>query len=725
MKDKKSVRVLTSIILICSLAGCLAGCNQNGEVKATDTGSSQDDAGHASVSTVTLTEGKYSEEKLNDTWEEDDAVYLKLKSDKISVEEGKNLASEESVTGKDTPLLEGKDYVEAEGSVVTITGEGTYVFSGTLEEGQIVIDAEKEDVIRLVLNGVSVTCGSSSPLYSKGGNVIVTLAEGTENTFVDAKDYQYENEGDDEPDAAIFAKDDLTFNGTGTLNVTGNYNHGIHCKDDLKFITGTYIVSAADDGIVGKDSVSVKNGNFTIESGDDGIKATNVEESDKGYILIEEGSFDITAGGDGIQAETLLRINDGNIDITTDKGSENAMNTSGASGNDESGMAPGEMQENKGAGVVPEGVPGDQTTLPDKGAEGQMTSSEGGVREQMEPPEGETGKQIEPPEGETGEQMEPPEGETSKGTGTMKGKQRPEEGMQPKEWPRPEEGIQPKEGTQPTDESETDSISAKALKSYVDLIIAGGKYALDSGDDALHGDRNVTIEDGTFSVYTGDDGVHAGRRLTVNGGALNILQSYEGIEGFEIEINGGDIRIMASDDGINAAASKDDGTEEEQKKGGMSREDQGAVMTFNGGNVYVNADGDGLDANGDIFINGGILTVHGPVSGGNGTLDFASVCKVTGGTFTGAGSMGMVQNPSDDSTQPVLVWYTGEPAEEGEVFSIYNSNNEQVAEIVTEKKAQWFAVSSPELKVGETYTICEGDTRTQVEMDSTITQFMP
>lgn len=672
MKNKKRLALLTGLLLISSMTGC----TQKAETKEADAGSSPDNAGHASVSTVTLTEGKYSEDKLDDTWEEDNAVYLSLEGDRISAEEGRDTESGDSVSEENASASGGgMDYIEIEGSRVTITGEGTYVLSGTLEDGQIIVDAKKEETVRLVLDGVSVTCGTSSPFYSKGGNVIVILAEGTENTFADAEDYQYENEGDDEPDAAVFSKDDLTFNGTGILNVTGNYNHAVHCKDDLKFVTGTYVVSAADDGIVGKDSISVKNGNFTIESGDDGMKASNAKESDKGYILIEKGSFEITSGGDGIQAETLLRINDGNIDITTDGGSGNARKTSETS----------EIPGDRGTGMPPENMPED-----------------GDMREEMTPPEGDMREGMTPLEGEPGEGMAPPEGES-------------EEQMTPSE-----------EGTIPADGDESDSGSSKALKSYVDLIIAGGEYSLDSCDDAIHSDQNITIEAGTFSVSTGDDGVHAGQKLTVNGGVLDISQSYEGIEGFEITVNGGDIRIIASDDGINAAASKDESAEDEQKsmdvKKGFPEEDQGAVMTFNGGNVYVDADGDGLDANGDIFINGGTLTVHGPVSGGNGTLDFASVCKVTGGAFTGTGSIGMAQNPSDDSTQPVLVWNMSEPVEAGTVLSVYNGSGESIAEVTAEKTAQWFAVSSPELKTGETYTICTGDIRKQVKLETAVTQ---
>lgn len=685
MKNRNRLVLLTSLLLISSMTGC----TQKVEMKETDAGSGQDDAGHASVSTVTLTEGKYSEDKLDDTWDEDNAVYLNLKGDRISVEERRDTEAGDSVSDDDSSLAgDGMDHIEVEGSVVTITGEGTYVLSGTLEDGQIIVDAEKDETVRLVLDGVSVVCGYSSPLYSKGGNVIVILAEGTENTFADAEDYQYENEGDDEPDAAIFSKDDLTFNGTGILNVTGNYNHAVHCKDDLKFVTGTFVVTAADDGIVGKDSVSVKNGNFTIISGDDGVKAANAEESDKGYVLIEKGSFEITSGGDGIQAETLLRINDGNIDITTNGGSGNAGKSS-------------DMPGGRKQGTPPENMP-----------------EEGDEREGMIPPEGEPGEGVAPPDRESGEQMV--SAEENSGERRIPAKGAPE-GLV-------EKGMaQPGEGTIPTDGNESDSGSSKALKSYVDLIIAGGEYSLDSCDDAIHSDRNITIESGTFSVSTGDDGVHAGQKLTVNGGVLDISQSYEGLEGFEITINGGDIRIIASDDGINAAASKVNGTEEVQRSmeaKGFPEEDQGAVMTFNGGNVYVNADGDGLDANGDIFINGGVLTVHGPVSGGNGTLDFASVCKVTGGSFTGVGSAGMAQNPSDDSTQPVLVWNVNEPVEAGTVFSVYNGNDESIAEITTEKTAQWFSVSSPELKIGETYTICAGDVRKKAGLESTVTQIM-
>lgn len=720
MRYRKVQASLLGIVTLCAVTGCGKGK----EAKDAETESTTEALEHAAASTVTLTEGKYSEEKLRDTWDEESAVCLKLEKDEIFIEKEPDvrIRDAEGETIQDTD----GNGVEIESGTVTITQEGTYVFSGELEDGQIIVDADKDDVVRLVLNGVSVAGKSSAPLYSKGGNVIVTLVDGTENIFEDANVYSYENEGDDEPDAAIFAKDDLTFNGTGTLRVTGKYNHAIHCKDDLKFITGTYVVSAVDDGIVGKDSVSVKNGNFIIESGDDGIKSSNIEDTDKGYVLIEEGSFQITAGGDGIQAETLLRVNDGDIEIKTGGGSGNAEKTAG-------------MQR---------GVP------------------TGG----MEPPEG-----MELPEG-----AEPPEG------------------MEP-EGAEPSERMESPEGA----ESAQDSASMKAMKSYVDLVIAGGEFSLDSCDDAVHSNKNVEIENGVFSIQTGDDGIHADQKLTVNGGEIVIDQSYEGLEGFEIEINDGNIRITASDDGINAALSNADSNPEtdsaddtrtesdgspakspvqnsenadsarggsdgsddgqskpEEPEGGQTKpeepeaeaggksdstqrrinedrpggkpdgewkqaglggimpgEDQGAVMTFNGGTIYVDAGGDGLDANGDIFINGGEITVHGPENGGNGTLDYANTCMITGGTFLGAGSVGMAQSPSKDSTQPVLVWTTDSAVEAGTVISVMDAGGAETVQMTTEKKAQWFALSSPKLEAGGTYTVCYGDTRKEIIID--------
>ncbi len=663
---RKILAVLLGVLLICTMSGCRrdGGETETGIAKAADTSS------HASVSTVTLTEGKYSEEKLDDTWDENQAVYLCLENDKITIEERTGLEK-----GDGAAL---KDKVEVTKSTVVIKSAGTYVFSGTLKDGQIIVDGDKEETVRLVFNGVSLTCTSLAPVYLKGGNVIITLTEGTENTLLDGSVYEFEDEGAKEPKAAVFSKDDLTFNGTGTLHVIGNYCHGIQCKDDLKFISGTYIISAVNDGIVGKDSVSIRDGHFTIESGDDGIKASNTEDSDKGYVLIENGFFQIMADGDGIQAETLLRINGGDFEITTGDGSQNVKTVS-------------DMHS-------PDARQGSKTgMLGDKGAEMEGQIPEGG----MTPPEGDI------PEGG----MTPPKGDI------------PEGGMAPPEGDIPEGGMTPPKGDMPAHEDgESETVSTKGLKSYVELIIAGGEFNLDTQDDGIHSNQNVTVQGGSITVSTGDDGIHAEKTLIVDGGSIDIQKSYEGLEGFDIVIKDGDIKIEASDDGINASGDSEAVTEE-KKKDFMADEDQGASMTINGGIIYVNANGDGLDANGDIFIDGGEVTVHGPADGGNGTLDYAASCRITGGTLVAIGSIGMAQKPSEDSTQVSLVFQTDKAIEAGAVISLKDKEGNTLAETVTEKTAQWFAISSPNLSVGEEYIFCAGTAEKEVKPTQTVSQF--
>ncbi len=665
-KNKKVPAMLLSIMFICTMSGC----RQEGNGKEAE--EAADISRHAAASTVTLTEGKYSEEKLCDTWDEKTAVHFIFENDRISA--GEN-------AGADADLDSLEDKAEIRGNTVVIREEGDYVFSGTLADGQIIVDADKEETVRLVFQGVEITCSDSAPVYSKGGNVVITLAEGTENTVEDGSAYTFDEEEEDEPGAAIFAKDDLTFNGNGRLKVIGNYNHGIQCKDDLKFVAGTYIISSANDGIVGKDSVSIRNGDFTIESGDDGIKATNMEDYDKGYVLIENGTFQINAAGDGIQAETLLRVNNGVFEVTTGGGSQNAETFYGGQ----------------------------------EGMEGEMPF--GGGREK-------------PFGGKSGDSRGMQEGSQEK----------PEGGMEPPEGEFPGNGKE--NGTADNSDSTEESVSTKGFKSYVELVILNGEFDIDSQDDGIHSDQNVTVQGGKITISTGDDGIHADKTLTVDGGSLEILKSYEGLEGFDIVINDGDINIISSDDGINAAG--DDSSSQESdaqigqkgvssdasdtrdsrmEKPFMADEDQGASLTVNGGTICVNADGDGLDANGDIAISGGTVTVHGPAGGGNGTLDYAASCKITGGEFIGIGSIGMAQAPSDDSTQASIVLRTEETVEAGTAISLKDKDGNVLAETVTMKKAQWFALSSPKIKEGETYLFCAGTVEKEVIPTQTVTQF--
>lgn len=205
------------------------------------------------------------------------------------------------------------------GSIITITTSGTYTISGNLNDGQIIIDAKGTDVVTLILNNVDITCSSSAPIYViNAEETIITLAENTENYVTDGSSYVYEDSTSDEPNAAIFSKDDLIITGNGALILNANYNNGIQSKDDLKITGGNITVNAVNDGIKGRDSIVIMDAEITIDAGADGMQSNNDEDTEKGYIIIESGFLDITDEKDGIQAETSLTINGGDIKISSE-----------------------------------------------------------------------------------------------------------------------------------------------------------------------------------------------------------------------------------------------------------------------------------------------------------------------------------------------------------------------------------------------------------------------
>lgn len=212
--------------------------------------------------------------------------------------------------------------VTVAGSLVTITGAGTYLLGGTLDEGQVVVDAGASSDVRLILDGVDITCSTSAPLYVRNADkVVVTLADGSDNSLADGDSYVYPDDSAGEPDATLFSNDDLTINGTGSLTVEGNFHDGIRSDDDLKVVSGTITLTAVNDGLKGRDAVVVKDGVITITAGGDGIQASNTEDAALGYVVIEGGSFVIDAGGDGIQAETGLVVSGGDLTVTAGGGS--------------------------------------------------------------------------------------------------------------------------------------------------------------------------------------------------------------------------------------------------------------------------------------------------------------------------------------------------------------------------------------------------------------------
>lgn len=599
-----------------AVAGCTGTKSSTGNIDSLETETDTEEIEVQSITGTFSSADMFTERDLAGTYEESGAVYVTLSGD--------------GITGE-------TDGVAINGQTVTITAEGTYIFSGTLSEGQIVVDADKAKV-QIVFDNVDITCASSAAVYVKSAEkVFVTLAEGSQNTLRNTDEYVAID--DNNIDAVIFAKSDLTLNGTGSLTIVSAEGHGIVSKDDLKITGGTYDITAAGHALSGKDSVRIADGTFILTAEKDGIHAENADDEEKGYIYIADGDFTITSDGDGMDASNIVQIEDGTFDITAGGGAANSQKTH------ESDMPGGGMSQN-----------------------------------------------IERPDGESMPQMgEKPDGENM-----------------------------PQDTT--TDESGT---STKGIKAGGGMYLNGGTYQIDSADDSIHSNANITIADGTYTLATGDDGVHADDALTVNGGTITVTESYEGLEGLTVTINDGTIDITARDDGINTAGGTDQsgfGTFGDHFKGMDSADDETEETTdkemwmeLNGGYIHILAGGDGVDSNGDLTINGGEIYIDGPSDNGNSAIDYGdrSSAYVNGGMLVAIGSSGMAEGMSDSSKQEVLMVKLGEQMKAGDVV-LTDSEGNVIVSYTALKSYDCVIISTAEVESGATYTLTTSGTTTEV-----------
>lgn len=309
---RKRFKYLVCLAVMLSIFSGLAGCGT-----AAKSSTSSVKAASSALFTKLVT---YKSEDTDASWDAASATKITLSGNSAKVD-GSGASSN--------------------GSTVTITKAGTYVLKGKLSNGQVIVSAGAKDKVRLVLNGVTLSCSNNSPLYTKqAGKTIITLAAGNNSVSDGTK---YKDTSDNAPDAAIFSKSDLTINGAGTLSVNGSYKNGIGTKDDLVITGGKITVTAANDGLQGHDSAAVKDGSVTITAKNDGIQSNNAKDKDKGWISLDGGTFNITTDKDGIQAETILQVNGGKFNITTGGGSASA---STKKGNDFPGGGPGGSTNN-------------------------------------------------------------------------------------------------------------------------------------------------------------------------------------------------------------------------------------------------------------------------------------------------------------------------------------------------------------------------------------------
>ncbi|MBR2130989.1 MAG: carbohydrate-binding domain-containing protein [Oscillospiraceae bacterium] len=594
---KKTLSIL--LVLLVSL-GLLAGCSGTSDSIGTDTANTSADS--ADVDFSQAEEDMFTDRDARTEYDESDGVLIQLNG---------------------TSAAASSNSVKISGTTITITEEATYIISGTFDNGMIIVNAPDTAKLQLVLNGVSINSETSAPLYILAADkVFLTLADGTENVLSNGGTFTAIDENN--IDAVIFSKQDLTLNGNGSLTVTSPAGHGIVCKDDLVVTSGAYTVNSASHGLDANDSVRITGtANITIDAGKDGIHCENTEDTTLGFIYISNGTVSIEAEGDGIAAGASVQIENGTFDILVGGGSVNGSSASSGNYGGFRGGGPGGMRP-------------------------------GG----------------------------------SKNT------------------------------TNTTDENST---SMKGVQAASSIRINGGAFNIDSADDSVHSDMSVTINGGTFEIASGDDAIHAEDTLTITAGMINISKSYEGLEALHIDVQGGDIKLVASDDGLNAAGGIDGSgmtggrdamfggggrpNGMDGGMGGMSSNSNGSIV-ISGGNLYINSSGDGLDANGTLEISGGDTVVVGPTQGDTATLDYDTSGRITGGTFIGTGASGMAQTFSD-CEQGVFAVSVGNQSA-GTKIVLKDKDGNTIIEHTPELNFAVVILSSPYIAKGETYTITVG-----------------
>ena len=345
---KKQMLLASFLILTLITAGC---SNQKNKNTGNDSGSAEENSSPAS--SVLDTSEIFSDRDFEIGYDEDESIAIRLNGDSADCS---------------------SDAVQLSDSTVTITKEGTYLLSGTLNDGMIIVNTDKSEKVQLVLDSVTIHSETSAAIYVlQSDKVFLTQTAGSTNTFSNGGTFTAIDENN--IDAVIFSKDDLTLNGSGTMIITSPAGHGVVSKDSLKFTSGSYDINCASHAISGNDEVSVANADFTIVSGKDGIHAENKEDSSLGFSYIQSGTFQISAEGDGISASSCIQIDDGSFDITSGGGSVNAASRS----SDAWGDFKGGGRHEGGPGRNTEGTPGGDsgTDTPNMGMPDNGTPDEG------------------------------------------------------------------------------------------------------------------------------------------------------------------------------------------------------------------------------------------------------------------------------------------------------------------------------------------------------------
>ena len=520
------------------------------------------------------------------------------------------ITGEFSITSTDGSTITQND------SVYTITQAGEYTVTGLLSEGQIVVNADDNAEITIVLNGTSITCSNGSPIYIKNAdNVKIKSEENTYNCIVDARaeaDDNSDNSSSENGNAAIYAACDLKLVGKGALSATGNYNNGIQSKDDISIKNVTIKVNAINNAIKGNDEVAIESGEIiAISRKGDGIKTSNsslsTKEKQKGNVIISGGNIDIYAACDGIDAAYGVDVSgDGNLNIYTDTYSDYseavAADTSGSSASSSGSpiSTPDSSASNPGSSAS---NPGSSASNPGSSNQNQGSSSKSSSNATMMTyittanTDNQNNSRVGTPPDmnnaqNNGNMGNPPDMNNSSSNsdnnpdmkGNFGGRNRAANGMP---------------GNNSSGNSSKKSYSTKGIKAESEINISGAAINISSTDDGILANSDSGV------LETGEDG--------------------KGI----ISISGGTITISTGDDGINACTG--DGTST-------------PLINITGGYVDVttgSGDTDGIDSNGNYTQSGGMVLVKGGSSSGqvSGSIDVDGNITITGGTCVALGGI--------------------------------------------------------------------------------------
>ena len=556
----------------------------------------------------------------------------------------------------DEAVISGNGAYTNDGNVVIINA-GYYVVSGSLTDGYLSVDAYDSSKVFIRLDGVEINCSDDACIrVDQADKVFLTLAEGSLNTLTSGSTYS-EQALKDGTDGAIFAHDDLTINGNGSLTVNAAYRHGIAANDDLVITGGTITVNAAADAIHAKDSLRIKEASITVEAGDDGLVTSNEEEN--GYLYIESGTINVTAADDGIHTTGDITLEGG--DITVSAGNDGIH--SDASVYIRNGTLLIDKCYEGIEALIIDVSGGDTTIYPADdgfnangnsdsqiGAGGMGGGMNGGMRGGMGSPGGMHGPQEAGSAASSDGTANPTNGtpaltgDTAASTGNMPTPPDMDSGNMPTP---PGTGS----GNMPSPSGTDSTASAGDMPAPPDMNTGNMPASPDM-------DFNTNTGDGSTQPAT----------------AANDEETY-------ISISGGRVTI------INETGN----------------------------------DADGLDSNGDIFISGGTIYVSLTGSGSNSAVDYGSesggVAEISGGTIIACGASSMAEAFDSSSTQASILYNTSTVAEAGTTLAVKNAAGDVLLSWEVPCSFSSALVSCPQMETGSTYTVVIGDDTEEITLE--------